>query len=209
MLLATLLLSGLASRAKADPAAEATPTTPETTPSTTPEPADDWLEFDTPAQVPAPALDGARVELLKTRRQLLDAHQLVGLGLIAAQAGSVVTGQLSYQDKFVSGDNSGRWTLSHKLFVYPTVALGAAAGTLAFLTPAVTDEAMKGRSDSAWIHKIGEYTALAGWVTQVGLGLYSSMREGYGDQQAIAVAHLVAGYVSLAGMAVGLWPVLF
>lgn len=176
------------------------------------EPEDQTSEFDfdffaESALDTTPAfIDPTRDTLVTRRRTMLQIHQLVGIGLVAAELGSMVTGQLNYNDKFVDG-NSARFNLAHKAFVYPTMGLALTSATLSIFAPVPIEK--RGGFDRMTLHKIGMFTAFAGWAAQLGLGLYTASREGYEDQKALAQAHLAVGYVTLAGTLVGLGTVVF
>jgi hypothetical protein len=51
--------------------------------------------------------------------------------------------------------------------------------------------------------------ATAGMVAQGVLGIWTQSREGYLNQQSIATAHLVVGYVTLAAVATGVGALVF
>jgi hypothetical protein len=195
---------------------------PVRTASTAPAPADkkksdaapkgddfDFDNFDSPSTTPAPAAAlGPQVDesAVKSRRLMLNLHQAVGMLLVAGTVGSIVTGQLNYNDKF-GGDNSDRYRLAHQIFTYPTIGLAAVTAGFAIAAPVPIkkDE----RFSRMTIHKIGQFTGLVGWLAQLGLGLWTVGREGYTNQKAIGMAHLVVGYATIAGLAVGEGAVVF
>lgn len=162
------------------------------------------LDFDLLGDLPPsrPLVKAVDEAAIAQRRFMLDVHQTLGIGLAAGMAGSLVTGQLNYNDKFVDG-NSERFALSHKLFTYPSIGLGALVAGLALFVPDPLGHEGDG-FDRRTLHKIGEYLAGAGWAAQLALGLWTASSEGRVDQQTLAFTHLVVGYVSLAGMLVGI-----
>jgi hypothetical protein len=155
----------------------------------------------------APPVDQSAI---KARRFMLTLHQSVGIALAAGMAGSMITGQLNYNDKFLheTERNSGRYELAHQAFVYPTLGLAAVTAGLAIFAPVPIEKKSHG-FDRMTLHKIGQFTAFAGWAAQLGLGLYASSREGYANQQAFAATHLAVGYVTLAGILLGLGAIVF
>lgn len=168
----------------------------------------DFLEPPVSSDVPtAPPVDTAAI---KRRRTMLTLHQALGIALAAGMAGSMITGQLNYNDKFLheEGRNSGRYQLAHQAFVYPTLGLAATTAGLAIFAPVPIEKRSHG-FDRMVLHKIGQFTAAAGWATQLGLGLYTASREGHVNQKDFATAHLAAGYVTLAGILLGLGAVVF
>jgi hypothetical protein len=143
---------------------------------------------------------------LHLRRTMLTWHQGVGLGMFTLQLATTVTGQLNYNDKF-GGANTGKYVQTHAILAYSTVAAFVAAGTLALLAPSPLPK--DGGFDRVALHKLSMFTAAAGMATQVALGVWTQSREGYMNQQSIATAHLVIGYVTLAAVATGIGALVF
>ena len=203
--LTVVTLSGTVRVAQAEEAQEATTAAPDLSfdDLLPPTPSDNSLT----GNVLTPPVDE---KAIKTRRTMLTVHQTLGIALAAGMAGAMVTGQLNYNDKFLSteGRNSGRFEFAHKAFVYPTLGLAATTAGLALFAPVPIDKTSKG-FDRMVLHKIGQFTAAAGWAAQLGLGLYTASREGYANQQSLAAAHLAVGYVTLAGILLGLGAVVF
>ncbi len=143
---------------------------------------------------------------LERRRTMLTWHQGVGLGMFALQLATTVVGQLNYTDKF-GGDNTGKYVQPHAILAFSTLAAFAAAGTLALLAPKPLqrDEGF----DRVSLHKWSMFVATAGMVAQGALGIWAQSREGYLNQQGIATAHLVIGYVTLAAVATGVSALVF
>ena len=67
----------------------------------------------------------------------------------------------------------------------------------------------RSRSTRSAIWRSAAWLAFAGWAAQLGLGLYTASREGYANQQSLATAHLAVGYVTLAGILMGLSAIVF
>ena len=143
---------------------------------------------------------------LSLRRTMLNWHQGVGLGMFALQLATTVVGQLNYNDKF-GGDNTGKYVQPHAVLAYSTVAAFVAAGTLALLAPSPLPKSEG--FDRVTLHKISMFTAAGLLATQVALGVWTQSREGYLNQQSIATAHLVVGYVMLAAVATGIGALVF
>ncbi len=155
---------------------------------------------------PPPAAPPADEEKLTLRRKMLTWHQGVGLGMFALQLATTIVGQLSYDDKF-GGDNTGKYVQAHAILAYSTLAAFAAAGTLALLAPKPF-ERQEG-FDRVSLHKVAMFTAAAGMLAQGLLGMWTQSREGYLNQQSIARAHLVVGYVTLVAVATGVGALVF
>jgi hypothetical protein len=162
------------------------------------------LEFDLLGAPP----DAKRVDdqALRLRRKMLTWHQGLGLGMFALQLATTVVGQLNYDDKF-NGGNTGRYVQSHAVLAYSTLATFVAAGTLALLAPKPLER--REGFDRVSLHKLAMFTAAAGMVAQGVLGIWTHSREGYVNQQGIATAHLVVGYVTLAAVATGVSALVF
>jgi hypothetical protein len=137
---------------------------------------------------------------LKLRRTMLNWHQGVGLGMFALQLATTVVGQLNYDDKF-GGDNTERFRRPHAVLAYTTLAAFVAAGTLALIAP--TPLKRDTGFDRVSVHKLSMAVAAAGMLAQGVLGVWTRSREGYLNQQGLATAHLVIGYVTFAAVAAG------
>ena len=143
---------------------------------------------------------------LRVRRDMLNWHQGVGLGMFALQLATTVVGQLNYDDKF-GGDNTGKYVQPHAILAYSTLGAFVAAGTLALLAPK-PHEPHEG-FDRVSLHKLAMFSAAAGMLAQGVLGVWTQSREGYLNQQSIGTAHLVIGYVTLAAVATGIGALVF
>jgi hypothetical protein len=89
-----------------------------------------------------------------------------------------------------------------------TGILFASTGLLAILAPNPLAKRHQGL-DRVLLHKIGMFTAAAGMVTQIALGMYTARREGYLNQESLARTHLVIGYATLAATYFGVGSIVF
>ncbi|HVP67951.1 MAG TPA: hypothetical protein VMT17_11870 [Anaeromyxobacteraceae bacterium] len=169
-----------------------------------PPPPSSSMDFDLLGE-PKPA-QPVDTQSMRLRRTLLDWHQGLGLGMFALQLATTVVGQLNYDDKF-GGANTNKYAQTHAVLAYSTFALFIAAGTLALVAPAAPER--RDGFDRISLHKIGMFTATAGMAAQVALGIWTTSREGYLNQQSIATAHLVVGYVTLLAVATGVGALVF
>ena len=144
---------------------------------------------------------------IKRRRFMLTLHQTVGMALAVGMTGTMITGQLNYNDKFLGG-NSGRFQGIHQAFAYPTLSLAAVTAGLAIFAPVPIDKE-SGGFDRMTLHKIGMFTAFAGWTTELILGLLTAAHEGFASQRGFATAHLAVGYTTLAGVLLGTGAIAF
>lgn len=217
LVLTAVLASTVVSAAPAPAAPEppATPTTPE--PSldfdllTPKSPTGGGLEFDllapSESAVPAAALDPKLEAEHARRRTMLTVHQGLGMSLVALMAGTMITGQLNYSDRFGAAA-SGRFEGSHKLFAYTTLGTFAATGLMAVLAPPPAERRDRG-FDRVMLHRIGLFGAAAGMATQAVLGIATARSDGLLQQQQLGTAHLVCGYTTLAFMALGVGAIVF
>jgi hypothetical protein len=142
------------------------------------------------------------------RRKMLTYHPLLGIGLLVCETATVVLGQLNYSDRFGGGPSSARYELSHKVLAWSTSALFVGTGMLALLAPSPSGKQHQG-FDRVLLHKLGMFTAAAGMVAQIALGVYTASREGYQNQESLARAHLAIGYVTLGATYVGVGGIVF
>ncbi len=196
---ALILATTLPALAAADGPPSNTPDQPDLTP---PKPTS--LDFDLLGEAkPVPQVDDKSMRL---RRTLLDWHQGLGLGMFGLQLATTIVGQLNYDDKF-GGNNTNKYAETHALLAYSTFATFIAAGALALGAPAAPER--RDGFDRISLHKIAMFTATGGMVAQAVLGIWTTGREGYLNQQSIATAHLVVGYVTLAAVATGVGALVF
>jgi hypothetical protein len=170
-------------------------------------PAPGSLDFDL-LEAAKPPPDTGEDRVFRRRRSMLKIHQGVGLGLVALQLSTTAVGQLNYHDKFGSTANTDRFRISHATLAYTTLGVFAANGALALFSPDPPQKVRRG-FDRMTLHKLGMFTAAAGMAGQAALGVWSSRREGYFDQEDFARAHLVLGYVTLAALATGFSALVF
>ena len=137
----------------------------------------------------------------RLRRRMLTAHQAFGFSTLAVFAATLIIGQLNYQDKYVSGDFTGRYELAHLALGTTTAVMFTTTGLLAMLAP--TPYAKRYRLDTAMIHRVAMALATAGMVTQMVLGPIIDTHAGRLDQPQLALGHLVVGYASFAFMLTG------
>jgi hypothetical protein len=169
-------------------------------------PAPGSLDFDLLGAAEPPP-DAPDQDAMRLRRKMLGAHQAIGIGLFALQLGTTAVGQANYSDKFSNGPNTGKYQTSHAALAYTNLAVFAVNGAIALFAPSPVKKPMQ--MDRVMIHRISMATATAGMLAQAGLGIYTSSREGYLNQEHNAQIHLALGYVTLAAMAVGVGALVF
>lgn len=175
-----------------------------------PEPAAS-LDFDLlgkPAQPDAAAQPAVDEEAVATRRAMLKVHQGLGIGLLVLQLSTVVLGQVNYRDLYGGGDRSGSFRRPHQALAYSTFALFVTNELIALLAPTPIQRQTQG-VDRTLLHKVGMFTAMAGMLAELVLGIASAELAGKNDQRDFAKAHLFVGYGTFAAMAFGASMMIF
>jgi hypothetical protein len=158
----------------------------------------DLLPQHTQSNEEATAIEGK----IKTRRAMLQWHQAFGITTAVLMAGTVVTGQLNYSDRFGAGGSSGQYEAWHDTLEAATVVSFATAGLLAVLTPTPFEHKSDG-VDTVTVHKWSMLIATIGMGAEVPLGIWTVTREGYTNQGTLALTHLIIGYVTAAALTTG------
>ncbi len=168
------------------------------------------MDFDLlPQKAQVTEEEAATVEhKIKTRRAMLQWHQGFGIATAALMAGTVVTGQLNYSDRFGGGGSSGQYEAWHDTLEAATVVSFATAGLLAVLTPSPFEHKSDG-VDTVTVHKWSMLVATLGMGAEVPLGIWTVTREGYVNQGTLALTHLIVGYVTAAALTVGATALFF
>jgi hypothetical protein len=144
---------------------------------------------------------------IRQRRVLLNIHQGVGLGMYGLALANTVVGQLNYSDRFANGPSTGKYQLAHQITSYGTLGAFAVTGLLAVFAPNPLPKG--GGFDRVSLHKWSMATATAGMAAEGVLGIWTAKREGYLNQQGLATAHLVIGYVTFAALSLGVGAIVF
>jgi hypothetical protein len=168
---------------------------------------DPSLDFDLlgePAPVQSPDEGTSR-----WRHRMLKLHQGLGLGLLGLQLATTAVGQLAYSDKYGSrAPMTARYDATHGALAFTTLGVFAVNGGLALFAPKAKGKPDRG-FDRVSLHKLGMAVATAGMLAQGALGIYTTRREGYLDQERVATAHLAIGYVTLAAVGVAVGALVF
>ena len=169
-------------------------------------PAAPGMDFDLLGEAKPPP-DAPNAGKMRWRRTMLNAHQVMGFGLLALQLGTTVVGQLDYSDRFANGPQTAKWDATHAAFAYSTLGVFAVNGLVALLAPSPVKKDWK--MDRVMVHRIAMFTAAAGMLAQGVLGIYTTQREGFVNQERYATAHLVIGYATLAAVGTGVAVLVF
>jgi hypothetical protein len=171
---------------------------------TPPQPAPEDIELlPTPAAPDAETL-ARQQELdreLRTRRKMLQLHQLGGMLTLASLGATVIFGQLNYIDKYGGGGDTGRWYDWHRFSAFTAAALFAGTGALALFAPSPLEK--RNRLDTAMMHRIAMGVATVGMVTQIVLGFVTASKGGSISQRDFALAHQIVGFATFGATAVG------
>jgi hypothetical protein len=164
------------------------------------------LDFDLLGEpAPVQAAEGTS----RWRRRMLKLHQGLGLGLLGLQVATTAVGQLAYSDKYGSrAPMTARYDATHGALAFTTLGVFAVNGGLALFAPKAKGKPDRG-FDRLSLHKLGMAVATAGMLAQGALGIYTTRREGYLDQERVATAHLAIGYVTLAAVGVAVSALVF
>jgi len=159
--------------------------------------------------LPAPATPNAETVArqqqldreLRTRRKMLQLHQLGGMLTLASLGATVIFGELNYLDKYGGGGDTGRWYEWHRISAFTAAAVFAGTGALALFAPSPLEKPK--RLDTAMLHRIAMGVATAGMVTQIVLGFVTASKEGSLSQRDFALAHQIVGFATFGATAVG------
>lgn len=132
-----------------------------------------------------------------TRRWMLRTHQILGITTWVLMAGTVVVGQLNYNQLYGSGGNR-KWQTPHRVLVLSTsVAFG---GTAAFAIFAPNPYEKPLRFDTGLVHRIAVIGATLGMLSEAVLGWTATHQADAGNQnnlRTMARAHQIIGYTTL------------
>jgi hypothetical protein len=166
----------------------------------------DPFQFELLPAAPTPPVDPGFAAKVRRRRQMLGAHQVLGVLTMISLAGTLVLGQLNIVDKFGGGVDgrgaTGDFRIPHAAFAGLTSTLFVTTGALALFAPEPYPK--KTRFDSALVHKAAMLLATVAMVTEVALGIASSRLDGQLVQRDLATAHQVIGYSAFGLMGVGI-----
>jgi len=149
------------------------------------------------------ALGDALAAKAHTRRWMLRAHQTLGLATWALMVGTVVVGQLNYNQLYGGGGGSLKWQTPHRVLLLSTAIAYAAAASFAIIAPTPFKKPL--RFDTGLIHRIAVSAATLGMVTQMVLGWVTTRRADAGnphDLSTLARTHQVVGYATLGCLTV-------
>jgi hypothetical protein len=143
--------------------------------------------------------DASEIEdKVHTRRWMLKAHQVTGMTTWALLAGTVVVGQLNYNELYGSGSGSQKWQNPHRILVLSTSIAFAATAAFALFAPTPYPKPLK--FDTGLMHRIAVIGATLGMLTEGALGWVTTHQADAGNKQhlkTMARAHQIVGYSTL------------
>ncbi len=149
-----------------------------------------------------------RAAQARTRRWMLEVHQILGIATWAAMVATVTVGQLNYNQLYGGDGGSNKWQTPHQWLVISTSTLFAATGGFALLAPTPYPKPL--RFDTGLVHRIAVAGATLGMVTEIFLGWITSHQADSGNPhnlRTMARYHQVIGYSTLGFLTVagGVW----
>jgi len=141
--------------------------------------------------------DAALAGQARTRRWMLETHQILGIATWVALAATVGIGQLNYNELY-GGGGSNKWQTTHRALVVSTSALFAAAATFALLAPTPYKKPL--RFDTGLVHRIAVIGATAGMLAEGVLGWITTHQADAGNPhnlRTMARTHQIVGYTTL------------
>jgi hypothetical protein len=176
----------------------------------TAQPQADSMDFDLlPKEQPSDTAHQLKLESeVRIRRRMLQWHQALGIATTILMAGTVITGQLNYSDRYGGGTSTGRYEIWHTSFEAATVVSFTGDALLALFAPVPFPKHPKG-VDTILIHKIAMFTTAAGFLAEIPLGIYTVSQEGHINQATFATTHLIIGYITAAALVAGVSALFF
>ena len=143
----------------------------------------------------------------ETRRWMLKTHQILGITTWTLLVGTVVIGQLNYNQLW-GGGNSQKWQTPHRILVLSTSTVFAAAAAFAIFAPNPYEKPL--RFDTGLVHRIAAIGATLGMVTEGVLGWITTHQADAGNPnnlRTMARVHQIVGYTTLGFLTIagGVW----
>jgi hypothetical protein len=139
----------------------------------------------------------------RTRRWMLKTHQVLGITTWALLVGTVVVGQLNYNQLYAGGGGSQKWQTPHRYLVLSTSVAFAGTGAFAIFAPNPYDRPL--HFDTGLIHRIAVIGATLGMVTEGVLGWVTTHQADAGNPnnlRSMARLHQIVGYSTLGFLTV-------
>jgi hypothetical protein len=139
----------------------------------------------------------------QTRRWMLKVHQTLGITTWALMVGTVVVGQLNYNQLWGGGGGSTKWQTPHRVLVLSTSILFATTAAFSILAPTPYDKPL--RLDTGLVHRIAVIGATLGMVSEAVLGWITTHQANAGNPhnlRTMARTHQIIGYSTLGFLTV-------
>jgi hypothetical protein len=150
-----------------------------------------------PNERPNLLADPAAEAKAETRRWMLRTHQTLGIATWMLMVGTVVIGQLNYNELY-GGGGSTKWQTSHRILVISTSTTFAATAAFAIFAPTPYKKPL--RFDTGLVHRIAVTGAALGMAAEAILGWETTHRANAGNPHSLrtlARTHQVIGYTTL------------
>jgi hypothetical protein len=138
-----------------------------------------------------------------TRRWMLKTHQVLGITTWALLAGTVVVGQLNYNQLYGGGGGSPKWQTPHRWLVLSTSVMFATTAAFSIFAPSPYEKPL--RFDTGLIHRIAVIGATLGMLTEGVLGWVTTHQANAGNPnnlRTMARTHQIVGYSTLGFLTV-------
>jgi hypothetical protein len=138
-----------------------------------------------------------------TRRWMLKTHQTLGITTWALMAGTVLIGQLNYNQLYGGGGGSTKWQTPHRILVLTTSISFAATGAFSLFAPNPYPKPL--RFDTGLVHRIAVIGATLGMLAEGVLGWITTHQADAGNPnnlRSYARIHQIVGYTTFGFLTV-------
>jgi cytochrome b561 len=133
----------------------------------------------------------------QTRRWMLKTHQTLGIATWGLMAGTVIVGQLNYNQLYGGGGGNRKWQSPHQILVLSTSVAFAATAAFALFAPTPYKKPL--HFDTGMVHRIAVIGATLGMVTEGLLGWWTTHQANAGNPnnlRTMARTHQIVGYTT-------------
>jgi len=138
-----------------------------------------------------------------TRRWMLRTHQILGIHTWVLMTGTVIVGQLNYNELYGGGSGDRKWQSPHRVLVLSTSVAFAATAAFAIFAPNPYPKPL--HFDTGLVHRIAVIGATLGMVAEGVLGWTATHQADAGNPnhlRTMARAHQIVGYTTLGFLTV-------
>lgn len=138
-----------------------------------------------------------------TRRWMLKTHQTLGIATWVLMAGTVLVGQLNYNQLYGGGGGSTKWQTPHRILVVSTSLSFATTAGFSLFAPNPYPKPL--RFDTGLVHRIAVIGATLGMLTGGVLGWITARQADAGNPNNLrshARIHQIVGYTTFGFLTV-------